>query len=66
MNDFEIIIDNKKYEFIDNICYQDKLYVAYEDDNNIYISEYELTDDGIVFNKIDDNTFKLVKELMKL
>ena len=42
---FDIIIDNKKYEFVNSIHLNGKNYVAYTDNKNIYISEFVIEED---------------------
>ncbi len=63
---FDIIIDNKKYEFVNSIHLNGKNYVAYTDNNNIYISEFVIEEDKVNFIEIDDKTFEEVKEAMSL
>ncbi len=64
MDLFNIIIDNKKYNYIDSISLKNKNYVAFTDDENIYVSEYFLIAGDIVFKNVDDATYDMViKEL---
>lgn len=63
---FDIIIDNKKYEFVNSIHLNGKNYVAYTDNKNIYISEFVIEEDKVNFIEIDDKTFEEVKEAMSL
>ncbi|MCR5223548.1 MAG: DUF1292 domain-containing protein [Bacilli bacterium] len=63
---FDIIIDNKKYEFVNSIHLNGKNYVAYTDNKNIYISEFVIEEDKVNFIEIDDKTFEQVKEAMSL
>jgi hypothetical protein len=63
---FDIIIGNKKYEFVNSINISGKNYVAYTDNKNIYISEFVIEENKVDFLEIDDNTFNAVKEAMSL
>jgi hypothetical protein len=63
---FDIIIGNKKYEFVNSIHLDGKNYVAYTDKKKIYISEFIIENDNVNFIEIDDNTFNKVKEAMSL
>ena len=63
---FDIIINNKKYEFVNSIHLNGKNYVAYTDNKNIYISEFVIEEDKVNFIEIDDKTFEQVKEAMSL
>ena len=63
---FEIIIGNKTYEFVNSINYNGKDYVAYQDNDNIYISEFVINDNNVDFKDIDEDTLKEVKEALSL
>ena len=66
MKPFDIVIDEISYNYINSIHLNDKDYVAYSDDDNIYISEYVIENDEVNFKEIDDETFNEVKEAMSL
>ena len=66
MKIFDIMIDNNKYEYIDSIKLDNKCYVAYQDNDTIYISEYVVENNQVNFLEIDENTFNKVKEAMSL
>ena len=51
--DKEIKIDNKSYNLIDSVCIDNKNYMAYEDEEKIYISQYI----------VENNQIKLYKNL---
>lgn len=64
MNLFNIIRDNKKFNYIDSISIDKHNYVAYMDDDNIFVSEYKIVNDDIIFDDVDDITYeKVLKEL---
>lgn len=66
MKIFDIKIDDKNYKFIDSINLNGKNYIAFEDDENVYIKEYSIEEDEVVFTPIDDNELNTVKEAMGL
>ena len=67
MKIFDIKIDDKTYTYVDSIHLNDKNYIAYEDSETVYISEYKITEDeDIEFLTIDENTMNVVKEAMGL
>ena len=57
-----ITIDNKKYNLVNMVNYNNKNYIAYSDNNNTYISE-------IIFDNnkymIKDNLLNKIKEEME-
>ncbi len=63
---FDFISDNKKYTYIDTIQYNDKNYVAYMDDDNVYISEYTMDKDGFILDDISDELYEILIREMKL
>ena len=63
---FEIKIGDKSYEFVNSIHYNGKNYVAYQDENAVYISEFIINENNISFIEIDDTTFEEVKKAMAL
>lgn len=66
MFNLDIIIDNKKYSYVDSITINNKNYVAYTDGEITSISEYILKDDNVEFIALNDEEFNMVKEAMKL
>ncbi|MBR6073074.1 MAG: DUF1292 domain-containing protein [Bacilli bacterium] len=66
MKIFDIRIDDKNYKFVDSINLNGKNYIAYEDDENTYISEYEIEDDEVKFTPVSDKELNTVKEAMGL
>ena len=66
MKIFDINIDDKKYSFVDSIHLNGKNYIAYEDNDNIYISEYTIEEDELELLEVDDETLNVVKEAMGL
>lgn len=66
MKIFDIRIDDKNYKFVDSINLNGKNYIAYEDDENTYISEYEIEDDEVKFTPVSDEELNTVKEAMGL
>lgn len=63
---FDIIIDNKKYEYVTQIEYNHKKYVAYQDNENVYISEYYFDNDNLILLGVDDNLVEILQKEMKL
>lgn len=64
MDLFNIIIDNKKFIYIDSITINKRNYVAFMNDENVFVNEYKITDRNITFNDIDEQTYEMViKEL---
>ena len=64
---FDIKIDGKTYEFVNSINYNGKNYVAYEDAEQTYISEFIINDNNISFQPIEDDTvFEEVRKAMAL
>ena len=66
MNPLQIDIGDEKYEYINSITYQNKKYIAFTDFQNVYIKEYINSLEDIEILDIDDQTFKIVKEMMNL
>lgn len=64
MDLFNITFDNKKFTYIDSITINGKNYVAYMDDDNVYISEFVIDNGDITFLDVNDLTYDMVlKEL---
>ena len=66
MKIFDINIDDKKYSFVDSIHLNGKNYIAYEDSDTIYISEYVIDGDELELITVDEETVNVVKEAMGL
>lgn len=66
MKPFEIIIDNKSYEYIDSKVVNNKNYVLYADDNNLYISEYEIINNTINLKEVSEDLLPLLKEVFEI
>ena len=66
MNPFDIIIDNKKYEFIDAQAVDNKTYVLYADDSNMYISEYEIINNKIILKEVSEEILPKLKEVFNI
>ena len=66
MNVFEIVIDNKIYEYVTSKKINNKNYIAYADDNNIIISEYLLDNNKLKLLPISDEILSMVKEVMNI
>ena len=65
MNPFDIIIDNKVYEYIDSILLNDKYYVAFMDNDATYIKEYKIKNNNIELYDIDDDLAETIWEMIK-
>lgn len=62
----EININGKTYEYVNNIIYKGKTYVAYMDSDNVYISEYIMQGEKIIFKDVPKEVFEKIKEVMVL
>ena len=65
MNPFDIIIDDKVYEYIDSILLNDKYYVAFMVDDATYIKEYKIKNNNIELYDIDDDLAETIWEMIK-
>lgn len=65
MNLFTIEIENKEYIYIDSIIMNDKKYVAYMDEKNVYVSRSEGIE-TLMFKSISDEEYKKVIEALQL
>ena len=65
MNPLDIIIDNKKYEYVNDIVYNNKNYVAFKDDNYLYIKEFTF-DNELIFLDINDSLYDTLRKMMNL
>ena len=65
MNPLDIIIDDKKYKYIDSITYKNKNYVIFSDDNYIYIKEYDLNNELNLYD-IDDSLYEEIRKKLNL
>ena len=66
MNPLDLIIDNKKYEYVNNICLNDINYIAFKDQNYLYIKEYKIIENKLKIIDIDDITYVKIRKLMNL
>lgn len=66
MDLLNIVIDNKKYTYVDAIILDNKNYVAYMDKECIYVSEYKVIDGEMIFDDVSDAIYKRVISEMKL
>jgi hypothetical protein len=64
--DKEIKIDNKSYNLIDSVCIDNKNYMAYEDEEKIYISQYIVENNQIKLLTITEKELERVKMEMNL
>ena len=64
--DKEIKIDNKNYNLIDSVCIDNKNYMAYEDEEKIYISQYIVENNQIKLLTITEKELERVKMEMNL
>ena len=62
----EIYIDNEKYEYVDDVTYKGKKYIAYTDNKYIYISEYTIREGKVTIKEVSDEELSQVKEVMGL
>lgn len=65
MNPLDIIIDNKEYEYITDVTYNNKNYVAFKDEKYIYIKEFIFNNELELFD-IDDILYEKLKGMMNL
>ena len=66
MDLFDVIIDGKKYEYVDSIDYKDKKNIAISNGKEITIKQYTINDNQLELQDIDDETFEALKGLMQL
>lgn len=62
----DIVINNKKYQYVQCLKIDDISYIAITDGNTITISQYTMNDDTIDLIPIDDKTFEIVRKEMNL
>ena len=62
----EIKIDNRSYNLIDSVCIDNKNYMAYEDEEKIYISQYIVDNNQIKLLTITEEELERVKMEMNL
>lgn len=65
MKPLDIIIDNKEYEYITDVTYNNKNYVAFKDEKYIYIKEFIFNNELKLFD-IDDILYEKLKGMMNL
>lgn len=65
MNPLDIIIDNKHYSYVGDTKYNNKNYIAFSDENYIYIKEF-CFDNGFIFYDIDDELYNIIRKKMNI
>lgn len=64
---FDILVDNKKYSFIDTVRNKGKEYIAYSDyEGNVYISELVIESNRINFKETTNEEIQEVRSLMNI
>ena len=53
--DLTIEINGKKYNFVDKVNIDGKDYIAYEDENTVYINAYEMKDNNLIILEITED-----------
>lgn len=66
MKELEIVVDGKKYQYLKSVVYEGKTYVAFTDEETVFINEYTLTNNKINLNEVEDSIFEKVKKEMGL
>ena len=66
MKPFEIKIDNKVYEYIDSKVINNRNFVLYADDENLYISEYEVVDNSMTLKEVEEESLPILKEAFNI
>ena len=67
MKELEIKIRNKTYEYVKCIADKGKGYIAYSDQEKIYISEYKILENQeIKLLPINNKLFRKIKRVMEL
>lgn len=67
MKELEIKIRNKTYEYVKCIAHEGKGYIAYSDQEKIYISEYKILENQeIKLLPINNKIFRKIKRVMEL
>lgn len=65
MDLFTIEINNQKYTYLDSVCLENKEYVVYMDEENVYVSE-SLNQGKLFFQDVSDEIYKKVIEVLGL
>ncbi len=60
----DIIINNKKFKYINSLKIDDKSFIAYSDEENIYISSFHYENGIMIVEEIDQETLLEVKEIL--
>ncbi len=60
----DIIINNKKFKYINSLKIDDKSFIAYSDEENIYISSFYYENGIMIVEEIDQETLLEVKEIL--
>jgi len=66
MNAFEINIDGKKYEYITSKNIDGVNYLAYADEDNIYVAKYSIVGKQIKLTPISEETLQKIKGELNL
>ena len=64
MNPFNIVIDNKEYEYLKSITLDNKYYVAFMDEESTYIKEYKIVNEVIELFDVSDEIAQKVWEMI--
>lgn len=62
----DIVINNKRYEYIQCVKIDNNSFIAMTDGESIIISQYKMIEDRIHLMPIDDKTFEIVRKEMNL
>lgn len=62
----DIVVNNKRYQYIQCVKIDNTSYIALTDGKTITISAYKMVDDKIQLLPIDDETFNIVRKEMNL
>ncbi len=60
----DIIINNKKFKYINSLKIDDKSFIAYSDEENIYISSFYYENGIMIVEEIDQETLLEIKEIL--
>lgn len=49
----DIVINGKNYDYVDKCSIGDKNYIVFEDDDSIYINEYVVESNELIFKDVE-------------
>lgn len=65
-NIFKLMNKTEEFTYVDSINYKGKNYVAYMDEENLYISEYTIEGEELILDDISDELYETLLKEMKI